>query len=106
MYVLVLFREGARASEHDAYATAHRDFVTSLIRRNLVLLGGDFATQVGEFHAAYLIRCSSLEEARGVIAEDPFFSEDVLEPLLTEWKLVGVNPDAVDPGLVVTPRDV
>jgi uncharacterized protein YciI len=106
MYVLVLFREGPRAHELEAHAEAHNEFVTSLVRRNLVLLGGDFSEPIAGAHAAYLLRCDSFEAARETIAEDPFFADDVLEPKLVEWRLVGVNPDAVDPADLLTPRDV
>lgn len=106
MYVLVLFRAGARSHELEAHAEAHNEFVTSLVRSNAVVLGGDFSEPIGDAHAAYLLRCDSFEVARETIAGDPFFAHDVLEPQLIEWRLVGVNPDAVEPSDVLTPRDV
>ena len=105
-YVLVLFRESSRYGERGAYADAHADFVTSLIRRNLVLLGGDFGETVESFHAAYLIRSESVAAARLLVADDPFFANGVFEPDVVEWQLVGVNPEAVAADDVVTPRDV
>jgi uncharacterized protein YciI len=106
VYVLVLFREGPRLDELDAHAATHNDFVTSLIRRNLVVLGGNFSERVGDAHAAYLLHCRSPAAALELIADDPFFAHGVLEPQLIEWRLVGVNPDAVEPTDIVTPRDV
>jgi uncharacterized protein YciI len=106
VYVLVLFREGASQGQLEAHAGAHRDFVTSLVRRNVVVLGGDFAEPISDAHAAYLLHCESIAAAHETIAEDPFFAHGVLEPRLVEWRLVGVNPDAVDPSDLLTPRDV
>jgi hypothetical protein len=104
VYVLVLFREGPRFGEIAVDEEAHEAFVTSLIRRNLVLLGGDFGTAVDGVHAAYVLRCASIDEALGLAAEDPAFAGGVFEPHAVEWHLVGVNPDAIDE--TVTPRDV
>jgi uncharacterized protein YciI len=106
VYVLVLFRGAARAGEQSSYAAAHEKFITSLIWRSLVLLGGEFGMKAGEFDAAYLLRCRSMADARRIAAKDPFFAEQVYEPVFTEWKLVGVNPDLIDADLVVTSRDV
>jgi uncharacterized protein YciI len=105
-YVLVCFREGPNVDQHDAYAEAHNDFVTSLIRRNAVLLGGSFATPLADLDAAYVLRCASLDEARELVAGDPFFRENVFQPELVEWKLVGINPDAIDPSAILRPADV
>ena len=105
-YALVLFRAGERVADAPKHAAAHADFVTSLVRRNLVLLGGDFSEPVGDVHAAYVLRCSSVDEARALVRDDPVFANDVFEPVAVEWLLVGINPDAVDASAVVTPRDV
>ena len=105
-YVLVLFREGPNLGRREKHAEAHADFVTSLIRRNLVLLGGDFRERVDGAQAAYLVRCGSFAEAQELVADDPYFSEGVFRPALVEWDLVGINPDAIDAGAIVTPRDV
>ena len=105
-YVLVLFRAGARIADADRHARAHEDFVASLIRRNLVLLGGAFSEPLTDLHAGYLLRCASVEEARALVREDAFFAQDVFEPLAVEWRLLGINTDAVDTSAILTPRDV
>ena len=105
-YVLVLFRQGRRYAERDAHAAGHEAFVTSLVRRNLVVLGGDFGDVVGDVHAAYLVRSQSADAARTVVADDPFFVHEVFDPVAVEWNLVGVNTDAVDAADVLTPHDV
>ena len=104
MYVLILFREGPRFGEIGLDEEAHEAFVTTLIKRNLVLLGGDFGEAIDRVHAAYVLRCASIDEALGVAAEDPAFVNGVFEPHAVEWDLVGVNTDAIDE--TVTPRDV
>lgn len=105
-YFLVLFREGPSAGELGAHAEAHEDFVTSLIRRNLVLLGGDFRVPLGDVDAAYVLRCRSLEEARAVAADDPLFRTGVYRPEVVEWDLVGINADAIDASAALTPADL
>jgi uncharacterized protein YciI len=104
MYVLVLFREGPRFDKREVDTDAHEAFVTSLIRRNLVLLGGDFGEAVAGVHAAYVLRCASVDEALAIAGEDPAFAAGVFDPHAVEWNLVGVNTDAVDQAL--TRRDV
>jgi uncharacterized protein YciI len=99
VYVAVFFRPGARVADRDEHAAAHEAFVTSLIERNLVLLGGDFAPPVADLDAAYILRCDSVERAVEIAAEDPVFAEGVYEPLAAEWDLVGINLHAIDPGL-------
>ena len=67
-YVLVILRRGGNADNQQAYATAHELFIDSLIERNLVLLGGGFAESIDDADAAYLLRCSGVEEARQIAA--------------------------------------
>jgi uncharacterized protein YciI len=105
-YVLVFLRAGANVEADELHARAHTAFIDSLIRQNLVLLGGAFAEPVGDVQAAYLLRCSNAEEARAIAAQDPFVVHDVLRPDCIEWALVGINPHAIDPATVVTPDDV
>jgi uncharacterized protein YciI len=105
-YVLVILRGGDEADDEHLHAAAHEEFISSLIKRNLVLLGGAFAAPSDDIHAAYLLRCGSIEEARAIAAEDPFVTNDVVRPECVEWELVGVNPDAIDPDAVVRPQDV
>jgi uncharacterized protein YciI len=105
-YVLVILNGGANAAAEPLHAPAHEDFISSLIRRNVVLLGGAFAEPLGSVYAAYLLRCGGVEEARAIAAEDPFVVQEVVRPECVEWQLVGINPNAIDPSAVVRPDDV
>jgi uncharacterized protein YciI len=98
MYALVLFRRG-RTPETDEITRAHEAFITGLIRRQRILLGGPLATAAGPFSAAYLLRCDSLEEASEIANADPYFREGVYRPEIVRWDLVGVDPEAIDPEL-------
>ena len=106
MYVLVILRAGENAEDEEALAAAHEAFISSLIKRNVVLLGGASAEAVGDAYAAYVLRCSDIEEARAVAAQDPFVTHDVVRPECVEWTLVGINPNAIDASAVVRPEDV
>ncbi len=105
MYALVLLKKGATltAPSHDH---EHEAFIGSLIRRNAILLGGTWGAVAGPFVAAYLLRCSSLDEARRLASEDPYCREGCYEPEVVEWKLVGINPKAIDPEKVLTADDL
>ena len=105
-YVLVILRGGANAESDRLHAPAHEEFITSLIKQNVVLLGGAFAEPVGDAYAAYLLRCRGIEEAREVVAADPFVAHDVVRPECVVWELVGINTDAIDASAVVRPQDV
>jgi uncharacterized protein YciI len=105
-YVLVILRGGANAEGEQAHAPAHERFINSLIERNLVLLGGAFARAIDDVYAAYVLRCSGVEEARAIAAEDPFVVHEVVRPECVDWKLVGINPDAIEASAVVRPEDV
>ena len=105
-YVLVILRGGPRVDDEHAHAPAHRAFIDSMIRRNIVLLGGAFASPIEDAYAAYLLRCSGTDEAAEITAEDPFVVHEVVRPEFVEWELVGINPEAIDESAVVRPRDV
>ena len=105
-YVLVILRGGGNVEDDRLHAPAHEEFITSLIRQNVVLLGGAFAEPVGDAYAAYLLRCRGIEEAREVVAADPFVAHDVVRPECVVWELVGINTDAIDASAVVRPQDV
>jgi uncharacterized protein YciI len=106
VYVLVILREGDNADAEPLHTAAHQRFITSLIRRNAVLLGGALGEAVGDVSAAYVLRCGHVEEAQRIAAEDPFVVNDVMRLRCVEWELVGVNPEAVDEVDVVRPADV
>ena len=80
---------------------AHERFIDSLIGRKLVLLGGEFGAPVGAAAAAYVLRCTSVEEAAALAAEDPLVAAGAVSPRLVEWRLVGVDPEVIDPSLRV-----
>ena len=106
MYVLVILRSGANVDDDRVHAEAHEDFITSLIRSNVILLGGGFAEPLGGAYAAYVLRCGDVGEAHAIAARDPFVTNDVLRPQCVEWSLVGINTDAIDAKAVVRPGDV
>jgi uncharacterized protein YciI len=105
-YVLVILRDASNAEDEQAHAPAHERFISTLIEQNLVLLGGAFAKAVKDASAAYLLRCSGVDEARRIAAEDPFVVHDVVRPECVEWELVGINPDAIEASAIIRPDDV
>lgn len=102
VYTLVLLHAGPRFADRHRYTDGHEQFIASLIKRNLVLLGGAFVPD-RVAHAAYLLRCDSVGEAAAIAAADPFVSEAIVEVETLEWWLVGINPNAIVPTSVVTP---
>jgi uncharacterized protein YciI len=105
-YVLVILRGGANAENDQLHAPAHERFINTLIKQNVVLLGGAFAEAVDDAYAAYVLRCSGVEEARAIAAADPLVIHGVVRPECVLWELVGINPDAIDASAVVRPEDV
>ena len=105
-YVLVILRGGGNVEDDQVHAPAHERFISSLIKQNVVLVGGAFAEAVNDASAAYVLRCSGVEEARVIVAADPFVIHDVVRPECVLWELVGVNPDAIDASAIVRPGDV
>jgi uncharacterized protein YciI len=105
-YALVLLREGPRFGQIDAYAQSHERFVDSLIRRNLILLGGAIEGPSPIAHAAYILRCDDLEQARALAADDPLVVHEIVRVEVFEWQLVAINPEAIAPSAVITPADV
>lgn len=97
-----------RAGEHvgDEPVHSEQQFIDSLIRDNIVLLGGPFAAPVQDARAAYLLRCEDVEEARAIAGRDPLTVHGVMRPQCVQWELVGVNPAAIDPSAVIRPEDV
>jgi uncharacterized protein YciI len=101
MYFIVLFGPGRR-QETDAISKAHEAYIDQLIEQDLILLGGPWQSPVGGFSAAYVLRCPSVDHARSIATSDPIFREQVYEPTIVEWCLVGINPGAIDAGLLTT----
>jgi hypothetical protein len=105
-YYLIVLRAGLREADEQEHAAAHEAFVDSLVQQNVVLLGGPFGQPFRDAKAAYLVRCDGVDQARMLAASDPFVLRDVARPHCLEWRLVGVNPEAIDPSVVVRPGDV
>ena len=106
MYALVLLRPHRNRQPSRELDAEHEAFITAQIRRNEILLGGEWARAAGSFEAAYLLRKGSLGEARALAEDDPYVREGAFEAEIVEWRLVGVNPDAIDPEVVLRPTDV
>lgn len=104
MYYLVLFRPGAAGSNTRLNAE-HEAFVDRLIRANRILLGGNLSPR-DELPGGYLLACASREEAEELVRTDPYVQGGVFDPRVLEWRLVAINPDAIDPELIVRPGDV
>jgi uncharacterized protein YciI len=100
VYVLVLMNETTGA-DVALPEDAHERFIDSLIAWRLVLLGGPFSGRVGTATAAYLLRCDSVEHAREIAADDPVAAAGAATLELVEWQLVGIDPRAIDPAMVV-----
>jgi hypothetical protein len=105
-YVLVILRGGEEVGEEPLHSSEHERFIDSLIGDNAVLLGGPFATSVDDAGAAYVLRCRDVEEARAIAARDPLVIHGVVRPQFVEWELVGVNPAAIEPSVLIRPEDV
>ncbi|MFQ5920000.1 MAG: YciI family protein [Thermoplasmata archaeon] len=104
MYYLVLLQPG-RASSDPRLNAEHEAFIDGLIRRNQILLGGNLLPR-SDLPAGYLLVCGSREQAEELVEGDPYVRQGVFRPQILEWQLVAINPEAVDPGLVVRPRDL
>jgi uncharacterized protein YciI len=81
----------------------HERFVDSLVDRNVILLGGPFDGEpVARVSAAYVLRCSDIDEARAVVATDPLVVAGAAVATVTRWDLVGIDVDAIDDELTGT----
>ena len=106
VYVLVILKEGRNADAKPLHAAAHEAFISSLIKRNVVLLGGAFPGAVENAFAGYLLRCDEVDDARRIASEDPFAVNHVASPKCVAWELVGINPEAIDRSAVIRPGDL
>jgi uncharacterized protein YciI len=80
----------------------HEPFVDSLIERGLVLLGGPVGEgALGAASVAYVLRCSSLAEARAVVDEDPLVRSGSVTATVAPWDLVGIDLRLVDSDLAL-----
>ncbi len=69
----------------------HRRFLSELARQGRLELSGPFADGTG---GAYLIRATSLEEAKTVAEQDPLASSGASELVVKEWQATLGVPDA------------
>ena len=100
MYYLVKLRD---APDWTSDEPDHERFVHSLVDRNVILLGGPLDGEpVGGVSAAYVLRCSDIDEARAVVATDPLVVAGAAMATVTRWDLVGINVDAIDDELTGT----
>jgi uncharacterized protein YciI len=106
MYLLVMLSPARREKEPAEMTQRHVKFITELIRRNRILLGGGLEDSAKPRRAAYLLNVSSLKEGRSLVLADPFVQEGAYSATVVEWKLVGINPDSIDQALVVHPKQV
>ena len=104
-WLLVLLERGPLHGQR-AFGEAHQAFIARLVRENRILLGGPFVGEEGGAHfGAYVLACETVAEGRAVAEQDPYISEGVAIPRYVRWQLVGVNPDAIPPDLVLRPAD-
>ncbi len=98
-YFLVLLLPGGNHQAGPEYFEAHVEFIETMAAANVVLLGGEFETPVEGAEAAYLLRTASQAEAEEWASRDPLVKNEVYRPRVVAWKLVGINPGAIEPSL-------
>jgi hypothetical protein len=104
-YVLVILSRHGAAADQTSEQAAHELFITDLIKRNTILLGGGFGAPIGDAEAAYVLRCS-VDQADVIASEDPLVASAIMKAECVEWELVGINPDAIDASVTIRSRDV
>jgi hypothetical protein len=101
-YFLVLLSDEPEGGPEGAVASAHERFIDALIERNAVLLGGGFETPISGFYAAYVLVAEDIATATAVAArDDPLVRDAGVRCDVTEWRLVGIDPAAIDPSQIV-----
>jgi uncharacterized protein YciI len=96
-YFLVLLQPGPNRPAEPEHRAAHIAFIETMEAANVVLLGGEFGSQVDGAQAAYLLHVSSQSEAERWAARDPLLVEKVFQARVVAWHLVGIAPTAIDP---------
>ena len=106
MYALALFRSTSQTCS-DETQTKHVEFIDSLIQENRILLGGGVpeSPENGTI-GGYILRAESLDEALQTVKQDPYRTTGTYEAEVMEWRLIGINPDAIDKALILRPKDV
>ena len=101
-YYLVLLQPGPTAA--DADWEEHEAFIDLMVEHNVVLLGGEFGSPVGGAVGAYLLHTATRSEAESWARKDPVVRDGWMSPEIIEWRLVGINPRAIEASLVAAVR--
>lgn len=103
MYFLVLLHE---PSDKPDVEVDHESFVDSLIKSNVVLLGGPLPTSSEPgIWAAYVLVCASHDDAQAIVARDPLVTAGLAVATVTPWDVVAINTAAIAHELAITPDD-
>jgi uncharacterized protein YciI len=103
VYFLVLLHE---PPDIPSVEVDHESFVDSLIKRNVILLGGPLpASSEPGIWAAYVLSCPSLSDAQAIVASDPLVTGGLAVPAIIVWDLVAINTAAIAIELAITPGD-
>jgi hypothetical protein len=104
VYFLVLLHEPVSMPDVEV---DHESFIDSLIKRNVILLGGSLpASPEPGIWAAYVLSCASHGDALAIVASDPLVIHGLAVPTVTTWDLVAINTAAIASELAITPDDV
>jgi uncharacterized protein YciI len=95
-YFLVLLQPGPNRAAEPQHRAAHVAFIGTMQAADVVLLGGEFGSPVDGAHGGYLLHVSSPSEAEGWAARDPLVVEQVCQPRVVTWRLVGIAATAID----------
>jgi uncharacterized protein YciI len=104
VYFLVLLHEPASVPDIEV---DHESFVDSLVKRNVILLGGPLpASSEPGIWAGYVLSCASRGDAQAIVASDPLVTHGLAVATVTTWDLVAINTAAIASELAITPDDV
>ncbi len=99
-YFLVLLHPVAGAEEEPP---EHEPFIDWLDSLSLVVLGAELDAPALGAEVAYVLSCGSLADAQELVVSDPLVSSGYMRADVVEWQVVGLNPAAVEPGLLSRP---
>ena len=85
-FAVVLTYDAADSEPRQAVRPAHRDYLWSLANAGKLLHAGPFADDSG---ALLVYEAESLEEAKAILAADPFSKEGIVKgSSINEWNRV------------------